>query len=207
MGDLWDIGLLALTLVLAFLPAGLARWPGIRLTKTMTALWLVFLVGSEIFGEMLGFYQKFRLWDVALHGISGILSAGIGFALAGQEKPGRGLTAVCFAVTVGTVWELFEWSADLLLGLDMQKDTVIHQIQTILRQPMGIRGIRETVLVTQSGQTLLGLGGYLDIGLHDTMSDLAVTMLGALALAGLECFDRKTGRCPLVRKLIPKRMK
>ena len=74
---------------------------------------------------------------------------------------------------------------DTLYHLDMQKDTVIHSINTVSLDPIrdnncvAITGIEEVVV---NGQEL-GLGGYLDIGIIDTMKDLFVNFIGAVVFS------------------------
>lgn len=201
-GDWWNAMISGLTLGLFFLPEGLERWLRVRMSAVMKTTYLVFLLASELLGEIGGFYLRFRGWDVMLHVVSGFLTAGLGCALTQGER--RGLNGFCFAVTVGTLWEGLEWTADLLFGLDMQKDTLVHSIHTVLGHPGGIENITETILVQDGGrQTALGFGGYLDIGLHDTMSDLLVTMAGALVLLALLRRWERTGKGAFVRQFIP----
>ena len=91
------------------------------------------------------------------------------------------VVAFCFSMTIGVVWEFFEFAMDRFFLLDMQKDTVVHTISSVMLDPDGgnvpymIRGITDTAV---NGQKL-GLGGYLDIGLIDTMKDLLVNFIGA----------------------------
>ena len=84
-------------------------------------------------------------------------------------------------MTVGVLWEFFECAMDQFFFLDMQKDTVIPAISSVLLDPAGgnhpqlINGIRDVIIVYGDGtQQALGVGGYLDIGLLDTMEDLFV---------------------------------
>ena len=77
---------------------------------------------------------------------------------------------------IGVLWEFFEYFADLLLGMDMQKDTVINAIHTVaLDQSLTdtvihVEDIRDVILVSSDGtQQVLGIGGYLDVGNHDSI--------------------------------------
>ena len=65
---------------------------------------------------------------------------------------------------------------------------------------MTISGIGE-VLVNGAP---LGLGGYLDIGLHDTMKDLFVNLIGAAVFSAVGFFYVKNrGRGRFARRFIP----
>ena len=89
----------------------------------------------------------------------------------------------------------------------MQKDTIIHEIYSVALDPtmtnqvVGIRGI-EDVLINGSS---LGLGGYLDVGLYDTMEDLMVNFVGALVFSVIGYFYVKNrGKGTFARRFIPR---
>src|SRR5699024_227853 len=121
------------------------------------------------------------------------------------------IVAFCFSMTVGVVWEFFECTMDQLFFLDMQKDTVLQNFGTILLDPTGgnhpvvLRGISDVIVVFSDGsQKSLGLGGYLDPGLLDTMEDLFVNFIGAMIFSVIGYFyvlSRGKGR--FVRRFIP----
>ena len=82
----------------------------------------------------------------------------------------------------------------------MQKDTVVHTISStmldethsnIVRQ---IQDIADVMIVHSDGsQERLGLGGYLDVGIHDTMKDLIVNLIGATVFSVIGYFYAKKG--------------
>ena len=105
-------------------------------------------------------------------------------------NPHVAIVAFCFSMTVGVIWEFFECTMDQLFFLDMQKDTVVNTIGSIMLDPTGgntstvLKNITDVIIVQADGtQTALGLGGYLDIGLLDTMEDLYVNFIGALTFS------------------------
>ena len=113
-------------------------------------------------------------------------------------------------MTIGVVWEFFEFGMDQILGFDMQKDTVIQTIRSVSLHPEGrnsvvvLDGIRS---VTVNGQEL-GLGGYLDIGLIDTMKDLIVNFIGAVVFSCIGFgYVKNRGKGRLVRGFVPSRKK
>jgi hypothetical protein len=85
-------------------------------------------------------------------------------------------------MTLGVLWEFFEFGYDMIFHTDMQKDMVITAIYSTRLDPtktntlMAITGIRDTLV---NGQRL-DIDGYLDIGLIDTMKDLFVNMVGTI---------------------------
>ena len=90
---------------------------------------------------------------------------------------------------------------------------MVHSISTVMLDPTGgntpvmIRDITDVVVVTGSGEEIsLGLGGYLDIGILDTMKDLLVNFVGAVVFLLYRLFlCEKTGeRAGLPAGLFPK---
>lgn len=217
-----NVFLCLLTLILFALPTMLERKLDIDLPNTLEVIILLFIYAAEILGEIGAYYVTFPHWDTVLHTINGFLCAAIGFSLLDiLNRNSRvrfhlsplylAIVAFCFSMTVGVVWEFFECTMDQLFFLDMQKDTVLQNFGTILLDPTGgnhpvvLRGISDVIVVFSDGsQKSLGLGGYLDPGLLDTMEDLFVNFIGAMIFSVIGYFyvlSRGKGR--FVRRFIP----
>jgi len=190
--------LCVLTLILFIMPSVVQATFKVEFPTLLEIIILLFIFAAEILGEISAFYIKFPYWDTILHTLNGFLCGAIGFSLVEIMNGNKRLrfelsplfmavVAFCFSMTIGVAWEIFEFSMDSLYHLDMQKDTVIHSIYTVTLDPMkdnncvAITGIENTVI---NGQEL-GLGGYLDIGLMDTMYDLIVNFIGAFVFSVL----------------------
>lgn len=214
-----NVFLCALTLLLLIIPSLVQITFKVELPTTLEIIILVFIFAAEILGEISEFYLMFPFWDTVLHTINGFLAAAIGFSLVDLLNRSErtvfhlsplfmAIVAFCFSMTIGVIWEFFEFGMDTLLGYDMQKDTVIHTIRSVTLDPAGrnvpyvIKGITETAV---NGQEL-GLGGYLDIGLFDTMQDLIVNFIGAVIFSVIGFFYVKNrGRGGVAGKFIPRR--
>ena len=207
-----------LVLVLFLLPAFLEGRFSLELPSPLEIIIIVFIFAAEILGELSNYYVRYPHWDTLLHTTWGFLCAAVGYSLVDiLNRTERfkfslsplflAIVAFCFSMTIGVIWEFFEFSMDRLLQLDMQKDTVIHAFSSVTLDaslqniPIRIENI-ESVLV--NGEEL-GLGGYLDIGLYDTMEDLFVNFLGALVFSIVGFFDAKTkGGSRLAAGLVPR---
>lgn len=214
-----NVFLCALTLLLLIMPSLIQVTFKVELPTTLEIIILIFIFAAEILGEISEFYLVFPFWDTVLHTLNGFLAAAIGFSMVDllnrSEKTVFNLSpifmaivAFCFSMTIGVVWEFFEFGMDQIAGYDMQKDTVIHTIRSVTLDPQGrnvpfvISGITETAV----NGTELGLGGYLDIGLIDTMQDLIVNFVGALLFSVIGFFYvRNRGKGGVVRWLVPRR--
>ena len=206
-------------LILYVLPQFVEKRMRIEIPSVLEIIIFVFVFLAEIFGEMASFFLKVTYWDTMLHTTAGFLLAAVGFSLVNllneSEKVKVQLSPVylavvafCFSMTMGVLWEFFEYGADHLLLLDMQKDTVINQIATVdldptlSNTPVVISGITDTILELSDGSTYrLGLGGYLDIGIIDTMEDLFVNFLGAVVFSTIAYFETKSTKRPLTTAL------
>ena len=221
-GNYENVFLCILTLILFLIPTILERELKIDLPNTLEIIVLLFIFAAEILGEIRAFYITYPGWDTLLHTLNGFLCAAIGFALVDMlNRDARrslslspvymAIVAFCFSMTIGVMWEFFECGMDQFFLRDMQKDTVIHQISTVNLDPLlanhtvVVKDIQDVILVTGDGEISLGLGGYLDIGLLDTMKDLAVNFIGALAFSIVGFFYVKNrGKGKLASSLIPK---
>ncbi len=191
-----SVFLCILTLLLLTLPSFVQVTFKIELPSTLEIVVLFFIFAAEILGELNEFYIKIPIWDTLLHTTNGFFAAAIGLSFVEimnknkktvfQLSPGfTALVSFCFSMTIGIIWEFFEFSMDFFFGFDMQKDTVVHSISSVMLDPNGknvptrIKNITEVIVQGND----LGLGGYLDIGLIDTMSDLFVNFLGALVFS------------------------
>ena len=220
--DFESVFLCGLTLVLFLLPTVFERALMIDLPNTLEIIIMLFIFAAEILGEISSFYTTFKHWDTILHTLNGFLCAAIGFALVDMlnrtEKFSLSLSPVfmsivafCFSMTIGVLWEFFECGMDQLMALDMQKDTVVHSISSVMLDPTGgnnrvlIDNIVDTIVVTAGGEQIaLGLGGYLDIGILDTMKDLFVNFIGAVVFSIIGYFYVKSrGRGKFAGRFIP----
>lgn len=216
-----NVFLCILTLVLLLLPTVLERRLQIDLPNTLEIIIMLFIFAAEILGEIQAYYTAFPYWDTMLHTLNGFLCAAIGFSLVDlcnrHERLSLSLSPVfmaivafCFSMTIGVLWEFFECAMDQFFLLDMQKDTVISSISSVLLDPTGrqrpfaIHGITDLIVVANGEQIPLGLGGYLDIGLLDTMNDLLVNFIGAAVFSFLGYFYVKNrGKGRFTRNFIP----
>lgn len=217
-----NVFLCILTLCLFMVPNILERRLSIELPSTLEIIVLLFIYAAEIMGEIQAFYIHIPNWDTMLHTMNGFLCAAIGFSLLDilnrNERVKFSLSplylaivAFCFSMTVGILWEFFEHAMDSLFFFDMQKDTVVNSIGTVMLDPTGgnhpvvIKNITDVIVVQADGtQTALGLGGYLDIGLLDTMEDLFVNFVGALVFSIIGYFYvRSRGQGRFARRFIP----
>ena len=184
------------TIVLLYIPSWLQVKLRIELPPPLEITILCFIFAAEILGEVNAFYVNVPNWDTMLHTLNGFLAAAVGFSMVLLLNDDERLTfdlspfflalvAFCFSMTIGVLWEFFEFGMDFFFHTDMQKDTVINAVYTVALDPtrtnkvVAIKGIQDVVINGES----LGLGGYLDIGIIDTMKDLFVNFIGAVVFS------------------------
>ena len=171
----------------------------------------VFFVFCELYaiGPMLGhvynLYYHTTWWDDILHTAGGVVFAIFGVYLAEfiskDKEPSllmKAIFALCFSMAISVAWEFIEYGCDQIFGTDMQNDTVVSFIHSYLlggemAQTGNIDGITEVLVNGQS----LGVNGYLDIGLHDSMRDMLVETLGAVVFTVIYLLDKD--RHPIIR--------
>ena len=202
--DYESVFICVLTLGLFLIPSFIQRNFSIQFPTTLQIVILMHIFAAQILGELSSYYIHVKHWDTILHTVWGFLCAAIGYSLVDILNEDNNfhvklsplylaIASFCFSMTIGVFWEFFEFAADRLLLIDMQKDTIVHTISTVMLDethsniPIVIDGINSTSL---NGQEL-GLGGYLDIGLYDTMEDLIVNFIGALVFSVIGYFNSK----------------
>lgn len=175
-----------LTLILFMIPAFISNIFNIKLPNTLEIVILLFIFAAEILGEINGYYTKFEAWDTMLHTINGFLTGAIGVGIINILNNNKSrfllstliLVSFCFSMTIGIIWEFFEFGMDYIFSTDAQKDTFISSITSDLLSPNGHKPLTvqfESVVI--NGGLWLG---YIDIGLYDTMKDLFANFLGAI---------------------------
>jgi len=197
-GDAKNAVLAAATILLVTLPRFLSRFGGVRMVN-----WLYALVSIYAAGPLLGTFYKLYYytfwWDDLLHLTGGVVFAIVGWywvrALNGRARNTLilcGVFAVCFSVTLSACWEMLEFCIDRLFAMDMQVDTIVDTIHSYhLSQVPGVRGTLEGITEVTVNGTPLGVRGYLDLGLTDTIRDMFVESLGALLCAEVLIWDRE----------------
>lgn len=210
-----------LTMALFMIPAFVEKNFKVHLTSFFESIVLLFIFSAEILGEINSYYERVPHWDTVLHTVNGFLFAAFGFALLDMINRDShikfklsplylALVAFCFSMTIGVLWEFYEFGADALFGTDMQKDTYITGFSTVTLDEtksniaIPVRGIEEVVVRLESGEEIV-LPAYLDIGIVDTMKDLMVNFVGAFVFSIIGYFYvKQKGKGKFASQFIPK---
>ena len=145
----------------------------------------VFVFLSQILGDVYDFYLLLPWWDDFLHFTSGIMIIEIAYFfmnIIGQYNNKIQLTPLykvavsfCFTISILAFWECFEFSCDKFLGTDTQKDTIVTKINSsefTKKDKDANRIIEMNSIIINDNDWIENYGGYIDIGLMDTMHDL-----------------------------------
>ncbi len=207
-----------LSLLLFLVPAFFQKNFGIELPTTLHVIILLFIFAAEILGEINCYYVTVPHWDTMLHTMNGFLCAAVGFSLVDLLNRNNRfkfhlspiyltIVAFCFSMTIGVLWEMFEFAGDMLLQTDMQKDTIVYSIssvaldETMSNTPVVIKDIKSIVI---DGTPTTVVNGYIDIGLIDTMKDLIVNLVGAVVFSIIGFFYVKSrGKSKFAKRFIP----
>lgn len=199
-GDLNNAFLCVWALILFTVPLFIQRALKITLPNMLETIIFLFIFAAEILGEINNFYIIIPYWDTILHTINGFICAGVGFALVDLLNQNSkkiklsplymAIVAFCFSMTIGVCWEFFEYGMDTLFLTDMQKDSIVQTVSTVTldekqeNNAIIIKNIAKTILYDKNGNQIAIIeGGYLDIGLSDTIKDMFVNLLGAVAFS------------------------
>ena len=221
LGDFPTLTMCVVSLLLFLLPFAVEEFFQIELPATLEIIILLFIFCSQVLGEAASFYVNVPLWDSILHTVNGFLCAAIGFSLIDiLNKKKKKITlsplfltvlAFCFSMTVGVLWEFFEFFMDKVMRTDMQKDFLLSTLRTVFLDEsysnvvVSVKNIAKTVLYGENGEVLAVIeGGFLDVGVIDTMKDLLLNFVGAIVFCIIGyCYVLNKGDGKFARHFIP----
>jgi len=142
-GDWKDVSLVSFALFLTFLPDIIERKMRIEYPSEFEIMILIFIYASIYLGETQYFYEKFWWWDVFLHSLSGVIIGGLGFLLVYILNREKGVAfelspifvaifSLCFAVSIGVIWEIIEFTIDTVFKLNMQKSGLVDTMWDLI---------------------------------------------------------------------------
>lgn len=220
LGNISNSLMCMLALILFTLPTIISEKFKIGIPSLLETIIYLFIFSSAILGEINNFYGLIPFWDTMLHTLNGFICAGIGFSLVdilNQSAQKINLSplyvaiiAFCFSMTIGVLWEFYEFTADNILKLDMQKDRIVQRISSVELNtsgenvPVKINDIEKTEIYSKDGTITTIENGYLDIGIIDTMKDLFVNFIGAIVYSIIGYIYIKTrGKYKFAKNFIP----
>ena len=169
---------------------------GFRVGYILTVL-IIFSACGGLLGSSYNVYMILPWFDSLLHAVSGILFFAAGFMLAevffGKDNVnkhffGKLAFAIFFSTTVGVAWEFFEYLISETMGFDMLEDAIVTDIQSYLLSQshnvaIELNDITQTVITYDGGKEWVINGGYMDLGLYDTLNDLLIAAAGTVSIA------------------------
>ena len=165
-----------LAVIAVHVPMLIQKITKVRIPDYLSIFFYIFVLCATVLGEMFSLYYLIPVWDSILHFGSGMMLGLLGSLLVVTFLENKGceklispmviaIAAVCFALSIGVLWEVYEFSGDYFLGLNMQKTAL------------------------QDGTGLVGQAAVMD-----TMKDLILDFLGAAAVAVIGCANVKKNR-------------
>ena len=147
----------------------------------------IFIIGTEVLGEIHNLYNKVWYYDDIMHTLSSFIVAALSIYILNKiTKDNNKKLVVVFSLllsmAVAAIWEITEFTIDNVFNKDMQKDTVINNITSTLFSQDKNKAIKKEInsLYINNIDFIQEYGGYIDIGLYDTMEDMICALLGAL---------------------------
>jgi len=160
----WFTAFLTATIMaVTFFPLLFERRFRIHIPAELQLAAIGFVFASLFLGEIRDYYTRFWWWDILLHTLSGFLLGILGFLLVHimneAEKihvhmnPGFvAFFAFMFALGVGALWEIFEFSMDLFFGMNMQKP--------MFGDPSGLTDTMCDLIVDALGALIISVMGW-----------------------------------------------
>ena len=220
MGNFENVFMCILALLLFTIPTIISEKFKIALPSLLEAIIYMFIFSATILGEINNFYGIIPFWDTLLHILNGFLCAGIGFSLIDLLNQNSkkislsplyvAIVAFCFSMTIGILWEFYEFTADSVFRTDMQKDRIVKSISSVELNPnrenvpIKVNNIERAEIYSEDGTITTIENGYLDIGIIDTMKDLFVNFIGAIVFSIIGfLYVKNRGKYEFAKNFIP----
>lgn len=159
-------------ILIMFVPGLISRKFSVEIPNWMYLVFVLFLFCSIYLGEVQSFYYQFKHWDAFLHAVSGGMLGSLGFSfvtlLNKSERVPVNLSpifvvlfAFCFAVMLGVLWEIYEFTLDGLLGLNMQK--FAQSDGTLLTGRAALANTMKDLILDCTGAFVMSVIGYISL--------------------------------------------
>ena len=164
-----------LGIIVLHLPGLLSRRFHFDVPYRLYILYILFLYCAIFLGEVRNFYYVIPHWDTILHGFSSIMTGLFGFMVVSILNQSTktavtlsplfvALFAFCFSAAVGSLWEIYEFVFDGMLGMNMQK--FLLEDGSPLLGRAALSDTMEDILVDCAGAFIASLYGYLSLKYH-----------------------------------------
>ncbi len=157
--------------IVIHIPHFLRRYLKIEIPASLNITFIVFLYCAIFLGEVRDFYYKVPHWDKWLHGFSAIMAGSFGFIIIDLmsksnsgiklSPPFTALFAFYFAITIGVLWEIYEYTFDGILGLNMQKFALEDGSKLIGRA--ALRDTMSDIIIDCFGSVISAIIGYISL--------------------------------------------
>ena len=199
-----------------FIPTIIERQFKLEIPDELEMIILIFIFSAEILGELNSFYTRIPGWDTMLHTINGFIMGAIGLSLIDLLNKNKNINikltpifvaivSFCFSMTIGILWEFFEFGMDMTFNTDMQKDYIVNEINSVKFDEDNLNKVHSIKIesLNVNGEDWISkYGGYIDIGIIDTMKDLFVNFIGALTFSVIGYFYSKNGSTDKIKKIM-----
>lgn len=216
VGNYENVFICILTLILFFIPIIIERQFKLEIPDELEMIILIFIFSAEILGELNSFYTRIPGWDTMLHTINGFIMGAIGLSLIDLLNKNKNINiklspifvaivSFCFSMTIGILWEFFEFGMDMTFNTDMQKDYIVNEINSVKFDEDNLNKVHSIKIesLNVNGEDWISkYGGYIDIGIIDTMKDLFVNFIGALTFSVIGYFYSKNGSTDKIKKIM-----
>lgn len=216
VGNYENVFVCILTLILFFIPTIIERQFKVEIPDELEMIILIFIFSAEILGELNSFYTRIPGWDTMLHTINGFIMGAIGLSLIDLLNKNKNINiklspifvaivSFCFSMTIGVLWEFFEFGMDMTFNTDMQKDYIVNEINSVKFDEDNLNKVHSIKIdsLNVNGEDWISkYGGYIDIGITDTMKDLFVNFIGALTFSVIGYFYSKNGSTDKIKKIM-----
>ena len=159
----------------------------LKYSDALSLLIYLFIISGIILGNIYSFFTKVWYFDIILHVLSSFIIGALSIYVLKYLTPKINkklliVFAFIFCMAIASLWEIGEFTIDRIFSQDMQKDTVVSEItSTMFSNDNNTPSTRIITNVKVNNTDFMKkYGGYIDIGLYDTIEDMICALIGAI---------------------------
>ncbi|HCX73050.1 MAG TPA: hypothetical protein DHM37_04960 [Candidatus Cloacimonas sp.] len=160
-----------MTLILFLIPNMFYKRTNLVIPPIFKIIILIFIFASMYLGEIHSFFYRIRWWDVIMHSTSGMLLGYIGFLIIYALNKGKNIKvklspvfiaifSFSFAVSIGVIWEIFEFGVDSILNMNMQKARNLQEVYNYFDTRLGVIDTMRDLIVNAISACFISIIGF-----------------------------------------------
>ena len=146
-GDWYEVGIRLTIILTALVPTMVRKILHLKISYTMELVYLLFIIFGHFIGSILGIYNEIPHYDKIMHTLSGVLTSFVALIVLNNINQYKFKNVIfnivfmiVFSLAVAGIWEIFEFTSDILFQADAQRVAISGVNDTMLDMIVALFG-------------------------------------------------------------------